>query len=111
VSSYVPVPPPPPAAGFARPTPPGGATVRVYEEKREEEAAPEQSQAFAAYRPDDHGAPVAVYLFGAAILAATAGASLRLGPRRRDRRQELAIAAARTKNRNDPRYQTPRRHP
>jgi hypothetical protein len=103
----VPAIPPPPAAAFARPIPPGGATVRVFEEKREEEAAPESSQAFAAYRVDDHdGGPVlAVYLFGAAILAAAAGASVRLGPRRRNHRQEIAIAVARITHPN----QRPRR--
>jgi hypothetical protein len=55
----IPAVPPPPAASFARPIPPGGATVRVFEEKREEEAAPEQSQAFALYRPLGHGVPLA----------------------------------------------------
>jgi hypothetical protein len=60
----VPAIPPPPAGGFARPIPPGGATVRVFEEKREEEAAPEQSQAFARYRPATPGAPAAERLRG-----------------------------------------------
>src|SRR5581483_6303732 len=93
VRGFVPAIPPPPAGAFARPIPPGGATVRVYEEKREEEAAPEQSQAFSRYHPDGHGLPPGMYVFGAAILAAAAGATLRLGPLRGDRRQRAAIAA------------------
>ena len=80
----VPVPPPPPAGAFARPIPPGGAVIRVFEEKREEEAAPEQSSAALAYRYRDH-APTSVFLYGAIVLAAFAGASLRLGVRRRQR--------------------------
>ncbi|HEY5192707.1 MAG TPA: hypothetical protein VIJ39_02400 [Solirubrobacteraceae bacterium] len=73
----VPAVPPPPAASFARPIPPGGATVRVFEEKREEEAAPEQSQAFARYLPDDYGLPL-----GVLVLLAAAGASIGRGRRR-----------------------------
>ena len=80
----VPVPPPPPAGAFARPIPPGGAVIRVFEEKREEEAAPEQSSAALAYRYRDH-APTSVFLYGAIVLAAFAGASLRLGVSRRQR--------------------------
>ena len=97
VQGAIPAFAPPPAGGFARPIPPGGATIRAFEDRREEEAAPEQSQAFSAYHVDAHGGgpPLALYLLGAAVLAAAAGASLRLGPRRREHRQETAIAAAR----------------
>jgi hypothetical protein len=77
----VPAVPPPPAASFARPIPPGGATVRVFEEKREEEAAPEQSQAFARYRPPGYGAPLIVLI----LIAAAGGATIRLDPGRRHR--------------------------
>jgi hypothetical protein len=80
----VPVSPPPPGGAFARPIPPGGAVIRVFEEKREEEAAPESSSAAVAYRYRDH-APTSVFLYGAIVLAAFAGASLRLGMRRRER--------------------------
>ena len=85
----VPGAPPPPAGGFARPIPPGGAVARVYEEKREEEVAPEASQAFSAYDADDR-APVPQYLLGIAMLAALAGASLRVDFKRRHRYTELA---------------------
>ena len=73
-SPTIPPPPPPPAI---RPLPPGGAPGRVYqvEEKREEEAAPEQSQAFSRYEPDDGGPPV--YLIGLALIAAVAGVGMR----------------------------------
>jgi hypothetical protein len=95
VSNDVLAPPPPPAGAFARPIPPGGAVVRVYEEKREEEAAPEQSQAFSAYHPDQGpDVPLAPFVLGVVVIAAAAGASLRLGVRRRDHRHEAAIAAA-----------------
>ena len=96
VSNGVLTPPPPPAGAFARPIPPGGAVARVYEEKREEEAAPEQSQAFSAYHPDQGpDVPLAPFVLGAVLLSAAAGASIRTGMRRRDRRHEAAIAAAR----------------
>ena len=95
----VPAIPPPPAGAFARPIPPGGATVRVFEEKREEEAAPEQSQAFAAYRAAEHGngPSPAIYTLLAVVIAAAAGASLRLGfrARRRERGRELALSVVR----------------
>ncbi len=93
-TARTPTQPPPPAGGFARPIPPGGATIRVMEEKREEEAAPESSSAASAYHPDEHG-PVAPYFAGLAAIAALAGASLTLGARRRDRRVDVAVAAAR----------------
>jgi hypothetical protein len=83
----VPAIPPPPAGAFARPIPPGGATVRVFEEKREEEAAPEQSQAFARYRPDGYGLPLVALI----LLAAAAGASIRFDPRRRQRVAVLRV--------------------
>lgn len=96
-------PPPPPAGAFARPIPPGGAVVRVFEEKREEEAAPESSQAFSAYTADGGSdVPFAPFVLGALLLAAAAGASVRPGPRRRERRLDLAVAAARI-NDSDPR--------
>jgi hypothetical protein len=75
----VPAVPPLPAASFARPIPPGGATVRVFEEKREEEAAPEQSQAFAHYRPPGYGLP----LIALVLIAAVGGGSIRSRGRRR----------------------------
>jgi hypothetical protein len=84
-----PTTPPPPASSFARPIPPGGAVIRVFEEKREEEAAPEQSSAAVAYRYEDHE-PTSVFLYGLIVLAAFAGATLRLGLKRRER----GIAAA-----------------
>jgi hypothetical protein len=109
----VPAIPPPPAGAFARPIPPGGAGVRVFEEKKEEEEATEQSQAFAAYHAADYrGLPVgarayatpgtgndrgpspAVYLLLLVVLAGAAGATLRLGPRRRGRPIESAYATA-----------------
>ncbi len=80
-SGPIPAIPPPPAAAFARPIPPGGATVRVFEEKREEEAAPEQSQAFARYRPDGYGLPLIALI----LLAAAGGATIRFDPDRRRR--------------------------
>jgi hypothetical protein len=76
-----PVVPPPPAGFFGQPIPPGGATVRVFEQKREEEAAPEQSSAFAAYRPDGQF-PLAPFIFGMLLVAAVAGVPLALGLRR-----------------------------
>jgi hypothetical protein len=45
------------------------------EEKREEEAAPEQSQAFSRYEPDDGGPPA--YLLGLVLIAAVAGVGMR----------------------------------
>jgi hypothetical protein len=63
--------------------------IRVFEEKREEEAAPEQSSAALAYRFEEH-MPTSLFLYGVIVLAAFAGASLRLGIRRRER----GIAAA-----------------
>jgi hypothetical protein len=83
----VPAIPPPPAGAFARPIPPGGATVRVFEEKREEEAAPEQSQAFARYRPDGYGLPLVALI----LLAAAGGATIRFDPRRRQRVAVLRV--------------------
>jgi hypothetical protein len=85
----VPGAPPPPAGGFGRPIPPGGAVARVFEEKREEEVAPEQSQAFSAYDADDR-APVPSYLLGVVLLAALAGASIRIDYKRRRRYTEVA---------------------
>jgi hypothetical protein len=75
----VPLPVPPPAV---RPSPPSGGLGRAYqvEEKREEEVAPEESQAFARYHPDNGGLPPA-FVIGALLLAALAGATIRGGPR------------------------------
>jgi hypothetical protein len=63
------------------------------EEKREEEAAPEESQAFSRYRPDDNTLPPA-YVLGALVLAAFAGSVIRRGPRGRGRGQHLEAAPA-----------------
>ncbi|WP_196189422.1 hypothetical protein [Conexibacter sp. W3-3-2] len=94
--AQVPAPPPPPAGGFGRPIPPGGAVIRVLEEKREEELAPESSQAFAAYDVDEGpSVPYGPFVFGIVLLAAFAGASVRPGLRRRNRRAEHAVAVAR----------------
>ena len=63
--------------------------IRVFEEKREEEAAPEQSLGRLAYRFEEH-VPTALFLYGVIVLAAFAGATLRLGiraARARDRRR------------------------
>ena len=94
VSNGVLTPPPPPAGAFARPIPPGGAVARVYEEKREEEAAPEQSQAFSAYHPDQGpDVPLAPFVLGAVLLerggrrlGSHRHAAARPPPRGRDRR-------------------------
>jgi len=106
------VSPPPPATSFTSPTPPGGATVRVYEEKREEEVAPESSQAFARYDPDEH-VPLAPALLGVALLAAFAGTALTLGVRRRDRNGPRTVApltaTARARARADQRQSPTRR--
>jgi hypothetical protein len=88
-ASSPPTTPPPPASSFARPIPPGGAMIRVHEEKREEEIAPDSSSAAVAYRYSDH-APTSTFLYGLVVLAAFAGASLRLGLRRRERGVEHA---------------------
>jgi len=92
---FVGTPPPPASPAISRPTPPGGATVRVFEQKREEEVAPEQSSAYAAYHPDEHSGLPGGFLYGIALIAALAGASITLGARRRDPRQEAVVAAAR----------------
>jgi hypothetical protein len=109
VATGVLAPPPPPAGAFARPIPPGGAVVRVYEEKREEEAAPEQSQAFAAYHPDEGpGIPIAPFVLGVVLIGAAAGAGLRTRLTRRDRRHEAAIAAAHLSSRQQQRSRSRR---
>jgi len=92
---FVGTPPPPASPAISRPTPPGGATVRVFEQKREEEVAPEQSSAYAAYHPDEHSGLPSGFLYGIALIAALAGASITLGARRRDPRHEAVIASAR----------------
>jgi hypothetical protein len=86
----------------------------VFEEKKEEEEATEQSQAFSAYRADDHrGLPIAarayagnggngatspaMYLLLAGVLAAGVGASIGRDPRRRHRRTETELAVATTR--------------
>ena len=75
-------PPQPPTA--VRPIPPGGAVARVYqvEEKKEEELATEESSAFSRYHPEEHTPPER-YLIGLALIAALAGAGIRLGGRGR----------------------------
>jgi len=69
-----------------RPTPPGGAPARVaqVEKEREEEVAPEQSQAFSRYQPEEDSS-LPPYLLGLVLIAALAGASVRGagGPRSR----------------------------
>jgi hypothetical protein len=79
VTAGVPAIPPPPAASFGRPIPPGGAGVRVFEEKREEEAAPEQSQAFARYRPAGSGLPIAGRVGSSHRLPLTVGGPVGVG--------------------------------
>ena len=88
----IPPPPPPPAI---RPLPPGGAPARVYqvEKEEEEEAAPESSQAFSRYEPDDGGLGGG-YVLGVVLLAAIAGASVRGNPGRRDRRPPAPARAS-----------------
>ncbi|MCX6387035.1 MAG: hypothetical protein NTV40_10505 [Solirubrobacterales bacterium] len=87
--------PPPTAAGAARPIPPGGAVARVFqvEEKREEEVAPESTQAFSTYRPQDHSGPSAPLYLALIVLAAGAGAAIRIGPRGRGRSRTVARPA------------------
>lgn len=89
-SPTIPPPPPPPAI---RPLPPGGAPGRVYqvEEKREEEVAPEQSQAFSRYEPEDNSPPA--YLLGLVAIAALAGVGMRGTG---GRRQRVRAAPARS---------------
>jgi hypothetical protein len=87
----VPVPTP------ARPTPPSGTSavtspVEAPEREEESEAAPESvSNEAVAYRAPEHE-PVPVYVLGAIVLAAFAGASARRRPGRRNR--ELRVAPA-----------------
>ena len=87
---------PPGTPPVARPIPPSGAVARVYEVEREEEeeAAPEQSQAFSRYDPDQN-APIEPYLIGVLVLAAFAGASLRAGLRGRGGRPQPAFTDSR----------------
>lgn len=89
------------------PIPPGGAVARVFqvEEKREEELAPEQSQAFSRYQPEDHG-PLAPVIIGALLLAALAGATIRGAPRDRDQPRAATAGIAPTR---DPYSNSPRR--
>ena len=62
------------------------------EERREEEVAPEESQAFSRYRPQDDTIPAA-YLVGMLVMAGFAGASL-LGRALNNRRsQRLPVVA------------------
>jgi hypothetical protein len=95
----VPLPPPP---AVLRPSPPSGGMGRVYEEKREEEAAPEESQSFARYHPQDNHLPSG-YMIGMLVIAAFAGATIRARPRPRGRRAAVATAQLRD--------QHPRRRP
>jgi hypothetical protein len=91
--AVVPVPVPTPA----RPTPPSGTSavtspVEAPEREEESEAAPESvSNEAVAYRAPEHE-PVPVYVLGAIVLAAFAGASARRRPGRRNR--ELRVAPA-----------------
>jgi hypothetical protein len=86
----VPLPVPPPVL---RPSPPSGGFGRAFERQREEEVAPEESQAFTRYHPDDGGLP-AGFVVGAIVLAALAGATIRGGPRGRGMRAATATVSA-----------------
>ena len=87
--------PPPNTPGGARPIPPGGALARVFqvEEKKEEELATEESQAFAAYDADEHDGGIEPYLIGLVLIAALAGAAIRLPPAGQRRRRTRPAAA------------------
>jgi hypothetical protein len=88
---------PPQTPGGARPIPPGGAVARVFqvEQKREEELATEESNAFAAYHPEEHEGGIEPWMIGLVLIAALAGASLRLPPAgQRGRSRQAAPAAA-----------------
>jgi hypothetical protein len=89
----VPLPVPPPVL---RPSPPSSGFGRAFERQREEEVAPEESQAFARYRPDDGGFPAA-FVVGAIVLAALAGATIRGGPRGRGTRAAAATVTPSTR--------------
>jgi hypothetical protein len=91
----VPLPVPPPVL---RPSPPSSGFGRAFERQREEEVAPEESQAFARYHPDDGGLP-ASFIVGAIVLAALAGATIRGGPRGRGTRAAAAPATASNRSR------------
>ncbi len=88
---------PPPVPTPARPTPPSGTSpvtspVEAPEREEEEEEATESvGNNAAAYRPSEHE-PTPVYVLGAIVLAAFAGASVRRRPRRG--RREVRIAPA-----------------
>jgi hypothetical protein len=87
----IPLPVPPPVL---RPSPPSGGLGRAFEKQREEEVAPEESQAFARYHPDESGIPPG-YVIAAIVLAAFAGAStIRGGPRGRGTRAAPVTATS-----------------
>jgi hypothetical protein len=91
--AVVPVPVPTPA----RPTPPSGTSavtspVEAPEREEESEAAPESvSNEAVAYRAPEHE-PTPLYVLGAILLAAFAGASVRRRPGRRGREVRVAPA-------------------
>ncbi len=88
---------PPPLPTPARPTPPSGTSpvtspIEVAEHEEEDEEATESASAQAvAYTSTEHE-PSSLYILGAVLLAALAGASVKRRPRR-DRR-ELRVAPA-----------------
>ncbi len=106
---------PPGYPSIARPIPPGGAVARVYqvEEKREEEAAPESSQAFARYRPNESPALPGVPIVAMIVVAAAAGATIRGARRGRGggRRPLPATVSVRTRPVPSHRTARPRRRP
>lgn len=99
-----PVIPPPPAPSLARPIPPTGGMARAPEKQRDEEVATEDSQAFAAYAPND--APNFTWSAAALIVvAAIAGASISSGRSRGGGRTPVPA-----RNESQP-YTTNRRRP
>ncbi|MHB8233134.1 MAG: hypothetical protein ACYDHT_00620 [Solirubrobacteraceae bacterium] len=111
LTGFVPAILPPPIPTPARPTPPSGTSavtspVEAPEREEEQEAAPESVSAEAvAYRSTEHE-PSPVFILGAIVLAAFAGASVRRRPRRGRRDLRVApatISAMRSQRRNDPR--------
>jgi len=94
---FVPLPVPTPA----RPTPPSGTSavtspVEAAEKEEEEEEATESvSNQAVAYRPAEQQ-PTPLYVLGAIVLAAFAGASVRRRPRGRRRDAQIAPATVST---------------
>ena len=95
----VPLPVPPPAI---RPSPPSGGLGRAVEKQREDEVAPEESNAFARYHPDDGGVP-AGFVVAMLVLAAFAGATIRGGRRGRGTRRPAPVTVTSSYQRIRPR--------